>query len=88
MAEKQFVLVVVDRDSGTFTVEGPMKDDRPWNRAVVDAQRQGRNIRCFAMAGLMPDMAAAKWRLLSGGGTRMAAGSIVSLETAERSGTS
>jgi hypothetical protein len=30
-----FVLVVVDRDTGEFTVEGPMADDRPWNKAVV-----------------------------------------------------
>ena len=36
MANRQFVLIVVDRDTGEFTIEGPMVDDRPWN-AVVDA---------------------------------------------------
>jgi hypothetical protein len=35
MTKRQFVLVVVDRDTGEFTVEGPMGDDRLWNSAVV-----------------------------------------------------
>jgi hypothetical protein len=29
MSGRSFVLVVVDHDSGEFTVEGPMSDDRP-----------------------------------------------------------
>jgi hypothetical protein len=37
MTQRQFVLVVVDRDTTEFTVEGPMSDDRPWNSAVVNA---------------------------------------------------
>ena len=41
MANRQFVLVVVNRDVGEFTIKGPMTDDRPWNNAVVDAQRVG-----------------------------------------------
>src|ERR1700745_4066209 len=49
MTKRQFVLVVVARDTGQFTVEGPMSDDRLWNSAVVNAQRVGRNIRCFSM---------------------------------------
>jgi hypothetical protein len=28
MSKRQFVLVVVGRDTGEFTVEGPMSDDR------------------------------------------------------------
>jgi len=46
MTKRQFVLVVVDRDTSEFSVEGPMSDDRLWNSAVVNAQKVGRNIRC------------------------------------------
>jgi hypothetical protein len=76
MMQRQFVLVVVDRDTGEFTVEGPMSDDRPWNEAVVDAERGGRNIRCFGMGDLTPDVAAAEWHSFYGG-RRIASGSIV-----------
>jgi hypothetical protein len=76
MTQRQFVLVVVDRDTGEFTVEGPMSDDRPWNSAVVNAQKIGRNIRCFSMGDITPDAAAAEW-LLSYRGRRIASGSIV-----------
>ena len=58
MSTRQFVLVVLDRDTGEFTIEGPMIDDRPWNIAVVEAQRTGRNLRCFGMGDLSPDAAA------------------------------
>jgi glycosyl hydrolase family 15 len=34
MTQRKFVLIVVDRDTGEFTVEGPMSDDRRWNTAV------------------------------------------------------
>jgi hypothetical protein len=73
---RTFVLIVVDRDSGDFTVEGPMTDDSPWNRAVVQAQRLGRNLRCFGMGDATPDAAAAEWQAMHGG-RRIAAGSIV-----------
>ena len=76
MTQRQFVLVVVDRDTGAFTIEGPMSDDRPWNSAVVGAQKVGRNIRCFGMGDIAPDVAAAEWRS-SCGGHRIAVGSIV-----------
>ena len=76
MSGRTFVLIVVDRDTGEFTVEGPMGDDRPWNKAVVDAQQVGRNIRCFAMGDMTPDAAAAEWQEAHGG-HRVAAGSIV-----------
>jgi hypothetical protein len=46
---RTFVMIVVDRDTDEFSVEGPTSDDRPWNKAVVNAQEVGRNIRCFAM---------------------------------------
>ena len=76
MAQRQFVLVVVDRDTAEFTVEGPMSDDRPWNSAVVDAQKEDRNIRCFSMGDVAPEIAAGEWRSLHGG-RRLASGSIV-----------
>jgi len=73
---RTFVLIVVDRDTGEFTVEGPMTDDRPWNKAVVDAQKIGRNIRCFDMGEMTRDDAAAEWHAAHGG-RRIAIGSIV-----------
>ena len=76
MTQRKLVLVVVERDTGEFTVEGPMSDDRPWNSAVVNAQKIGRNIRCFGMGDLAPDIAAGEWRS-SYGGIRIASGSIV-----------
>ncbi len=76
MPGRSFVLIVVDRDTGEFTVEGPMTDDRPWNKAVVDAQKVGRNIRCFGMGDMTPDDAAVEWRAAHSG-RRVAAGSIV-----------
>jgi hypothetical protein len=33
---------VIDRDYRTFSVEGPMTDDREWNHAVVVAEKSGR----------------------------------------------
>jgi hypothetical protein len=78
MAGREFVLVVVDLDTGEFTVEGPMSDDRPWNRAVVKAQEAGRSIRCFAMGNLPADAAASEWQSLRNGAKRIARGSIVS----------
>ena len=76
MPSRWFVLVVVDRDTGEFTVEGPMLDDRIWNRAVVDAQRHGRNLRCFSMGNASPEVAATEWQAIHGG-IRLAPGSIV-----------
>ena len=76
MTKRKFVLVVVDRDTEEFTVEGPMSDDRPWNSAVVNTQKVGRNLRCFGMGDLAPDIAAAEWQSCYGG-RRVAAGSIV-----------
>jgi hypothetical protein len=76
MAGRTFALIVVDRDSSEFTVEGPMSDDRPWNRAVVDAQKAGRDVRCFSMGDITPGAAAAEWQAAHGG-QRVAPGSII-----------
>jgi hypothetical protein len=43
---------------------------------VVNAQRVGRNIRCFSMGEIAPDIAATEWHS-SHGGRRIASGSIV-----------
>ena len=71
-----FVLIIVDRDTREFSVEGPMTDDRPWNSAVIDARKVGRNIRCFGMGNLPAHDAAAEWQDTRGG-RRVAAGFIV-----------
>jgi hypothetical protein len=76
MTKRQFVLIVVDRDAAEFTVEGPITDDRPWTSAVVNAQKIGRNIRCFGTGDIKPNVAAVEWQV-SAGGRRVAAGSIV-----------
>jgi hypothetical protein len=76
MPSRTFVLIVVDRDTGEFSVEGPMTDERPWNKAVSDAHEVGRNIRCFAIGNMRPDAAAAEWQSAHGG-RRLAAGSIL-----------
>ena len=76
MMQRQFVLVVVDRDTGEFTVEGPMSDEQPWHDTVADAGKAGRNIQYFVMGDLAPDIAAAEW-VSSCGGRRIASGSIV-----------
>lgn len=81
MPNRQFVLVVVDLDTGEFAIEGPMVDDRPWNSAVVEVQQVGRNLRCFSMGDLTPNAAAAEWQA-GHGGVRLAAGSIVWPQTA------
>lgn len=75
MPGRSFVLIVVDRDAGEFTVEGPMTDDRPWNTAVV-AQKVDRDIRCFGMGDISSDDAAAEWQAAHGG-RRIVAGLIV-----------
>ena len=46
-----FVLILIDRDTKKFCVLGPLVDDRPWNDAVCDAQKSGRNINCHTPGG-------------------------------------
>lgn len=76
MAGRTFVLVIVDRDTGEFTIESHLSDDRPWSRGVVDAQKAGRNVRCFSLGDMTPDAAVTEWRAAHCG-QRVAAGSIV-----------
>ena len=46
------VLIVADHDNRIFSVEGPMIDDNPWSKPVVDAQEGGkRRINCFVPGG-------------------------------------
>jgi hypothetical protein len=61
-----------------------MRDDRPWNRAIVDAQRIGRNVRCFEMGNLAPDAAATEWQS-NHGGRRVAAGALSQIVASARS---
>jgi hypothetical protein len=56
-----FYLIVRDKDNGTFSVEGPMTDDRPWNHAIVIAQKSGRQVQCFIESGSSPDDIARNW---------------------------
>ena len=51
-----FYMIVTDKDHGTFSVEGPMTDDRPWNHAVVLAQNQGDESGAPRQAGRLPKM--------------------------------
>ena len=56
-----FYLIITDRDNGTFSVEGPMTDDRSWNHAVVVAQKSGRQIRCSFASGFSAEDTARNW---------------------------
>src|SRR3546814_5390211 len=52
MPIEPFVLIVADHDRRVFSVEGPMVDDNPWSKPVVDAQDGGkRHINCFVPGG-------------------------------------
>jgi hypothetical protein len=46
-----FFLVIVDRNKRIFSVEGPMTDDTEWAKAVVAAQKTGREIHCSSGPG-------------------------------------
>ena len=56
-----FYLIITDRDNGTFSVEGPMTDDRLWNHAVVVAQKLGRQVRCSTGSGFSAEDTARHW---------------------------
>jgi hypothetical protein len=80
LPQHQFFYVVVDSDKKQFTVEGPMSDDNAWNKAVVAAQGNDREINGFAVptttlgsADAVADRYAAEYK----GYQRMSAGSIV-----------
>jgi len=56
-----FYLIVSDTDNETFSVEGPMTDDRQWNHAVVGAQKSGRRVRCSTVTASSAEDAARDW---------------------------
>ena len=76
--QQPFYLIITDRDNGTFSVEGPMTDDRPWNHAVVVAQKAGRQVRCVTEGGFSAEDAARNW-LQRYSGKQVLAGEIVHL---------
>jgi hypothetical protein len=71
-----FYLIVTDKDKETFSVEGPMNDDRPWNHAVVVAQKSGRRVRCATANGSSAEDAARDW-LQQYSGKQVPSGEIV-----------
>jgi hypothetical protein len=56
--DEPFYLIVTDKDNETFSVEGPMTDNRQWNRAVVVAQKSGRQVTCSTENGSSAEDAA------------------------------
>jgi hypothetical protein len=78
MPVQPFYLIVSDKDQKTFSVEGPMTDDRQWNHAVVVAQRSGRRVSCSPADGLSAEDAAREW-LQYYSGKQVPSGEIVHL---------
>jgi hypothetical protein len=71
-----FYVIVIDEDHETFTVEGPLTDDGPWNEAVRQAQNEGRRVRCCRAGPVTRVHAEAAWQSQYGG-TRVQPGSIL-----------
>jgi hypothetical protein len=61
MAQKPFFLILRDDSAGTFSVEGPMTDDRPWVSQVVTAQRAGRKVRCVVATEATREQCIKNW---------------------------
>jgi hypothetical protein len=61
VAQKPFFLILMDDNARTFSVEGPMTDDRPWISQVVTAQRAGRKVRCVVATGATREECIRKW---------------------------
>ena len=77
-----FLLVIIDHETGRFTLEGPMIDDLPWVYEIVRARRAGRHISCIPIpAAPNPDGTATR---LAEGCRRWPSGSIVRPEPAAR----
>ena len=74
-----FYLIVTDKASETFSVEGPMTDDRQWNHAVVAAQKSGRRVICSSADGASAADVARDW-LQRNSGKQVAPGEIVNLQ--------
>jgi hypothetical protein len=45
----------MDDDRKEFSVVGPMADDNPWNKAVCNAQEQGRHVHCSSSPVEQPE---------------------------------
>ena len=81
-SDAAFLLVIIDHETGRFTLEGPMIDDLPWVYEIVCARRAGRQISCVPIpAAPDPDGTAAR---LAEGCKRWPSGSIVRPEPAAR----
>ena len=78
MYTEPFYLIITDKDNGTFSVEGPMTDDRQWNHAVVIAQKAGRHVRCSTASGFSAEDTALQW-LRRYSGEQVLSGEIVQL---------
>jgi hypothetical protein len=61
MAKKPFFLVLRDDGANTFSVEGPMTDDRDWVSQIVTAQRAGRKVRCVVANGATREQCIRNW---------------------------
>jgi hypothetical protein len=46
-----FYMVIIDEDNHTFSVVGPLLDDRGVTNSVCELQQAGRNVRCFSHNG-------------------------------------
>jgi hypothetical protein len=79
-SDAAFLLVIIDHETGRFTLEGPMIDDLPWVDEIVFARRAGRQISCVPIpAAPDPDGAAAR---LAEECKRWPSGSIVQPDSA------
>jgi hypothetical protein len=76
--DEPFYLIVIDKDNRTFSVEGPITDDRAWNHAVVVAQKSGRLVTCSTANGVSAEDAARDW-LQRYSGRQVPPGEIVRL---------
>jgi hypothetical protein len=59
-----FYLVIVDRDRGFFSVEGPMTDERPWHAAGRHARDNDRSV-VIGPTGPNRDALAAEYQRVS-----------------------
>jgi hypothetical protein len=57
-----FLLLVTDKDTGRFTIEGPMTDDQSWVSEILRAQKAGRRLTCRGLDGDNDELAAAACR--------------------------
>ena len=73
-----FYMIIIDKDNGTFSVEGPMSDDKHWNHAVVIAQKLGRRVSCSTASRFSAEDTARNW-LQRYSGNQVLSGEIVHL---------